>query len=239
MPEIRNQNIVVTGAAGDMGRAIVDMLAGQGARVAIADRDAARLADLEKSLRDRGVHVFAQVVDVTEEEQVAGFFAAAKQSLGRFDVLLNLPGLSIPGQIAAAAVADFDRMFDVNVKGAFLCAKQFVGHVDEKAGALVVNISSVAAKRANANAPLYCAAKAAVSMLADGLALQVAAKNVRVTTLSPGAANTQFWGTRAVPRDKFLKVEEIVEVIRFVLSMPQRVVFHDVVFESFDFWRSK
>jgi len=111
--------------------------------------------------------------------------------------------------------------------------------VEEGAGALVVNISSVAAKRANPNAPLYCAAKAALSMMADGLALQVGAKNIRVTTLSPGAADTQFWGTRKVPREKFLKVEDVVEVIRFVLTMPARVVFHDIVFESFDFWRSK
>jgi len=239
MPEIRNQTIVVTGAAGDMGRAIVDMLAGEGARLALADRDAARLGEVEKAARARGVPVVSAVVDVTDEAQVAAFFAKAKAELGAPDALLNLPGLSVPGQIPAQPLADFDLMFNVNVKGAFLCAKHFVAQVDETAGALVVNISSVAAKRANANAPVYCSAKAALSMLSDGLALQVAAKNIRVTTLCPGAADTQFWGNRKVPREKFLKASDVVDVIRFVLTMPARVVFHDIVFESFEFWRGK
>ena len=239
MQSIRERKIVVTGAAGDMGRAIVAMLAGEGAHLAIADRDAARLAELEREVVAKGGKVVAAVVDVTAEEQVAGFMARAKAELGRVDVLLNLPGLSIPGQIPAAALADFERTFDVNVKGAFLCAKHFVPQVDEATGAQVVNFSSVAAKRANANAPLYCAAKAALASLSEGLALQVAAKNIRVTTLSPGAADTQFWGARPVPRQKFLKVDDIVEVVRFILTMPPHVVFHDIVFESFDFWRSK
>lgn len=239
MPEIRNQAIVVTGAAGDMGRKLVDLLAGEGARLAIADRDAARLAEAEKAARDRGATVVTSVVDVTAEDQVAAFFAKAKAELGPLNALINLPGLSVPGQIPVQPLADFDLMFNVNVKGAFLCNRHFVAQVDESVGALIVNISSVAAKRANANAPLYCSAKAALSMMADGLALQVAAKKIRVTTLCPGAADTQFWGARKVPREKFLKVDDVVDVIRFVLTMPERVVFHDIVFESFDFWRSK
>jgi NADP-dependent 3-hydroxy acid dehydrogenase YdfG len=239
MSEIRDQVIVVTGAAGDMGQAIIAMLAAEGARLAIADCNATRLAELEGRLCASDIKTCSMVLDVTEETGVNDFFAKAKHELGPLDVLLNLPGLSIPGKIADAEVADYDRMFDVNVKGAFLCAKHFVRHVDEAAGGLVINVSSVAAKRANASAPLYCAAKAAVSMLADGLALEVAARNIRVTTLYPGAANTQFWGNRAVPRDKFLKVEEIVEVVRFVLNVPKRVVIHDLAFESFEFWRSK
>jgi NADP-dependent 3-hydroxy acid dehydrogenase YdfG len=239
MPEIRNQAVVLTGATGDMGQAIAEMLLREGAKLAICGRDPQKLAALEQRLARPGAPLAAGVVDVTAEDQVRDFFAKAKAALGRLDVLINCPGLSIPGPIAAAKVEDFQRMFDVNVKGAFLAAKHFVGLADESAGGLVINISSVAAKRANPNAPLYCAAKAALAMMADGLALQVAAKNIRVTTISPGAADTQFWGSRPVPREKFLKVEEVAEVIRFVLTMPSRVVFHDIAFESFDFWRCK
>lgn len=239
MTEIRNQVVAITGATGGMGRAIAALLARDGAKLAIAGRDPEQVAMLEKDLAGQGTEVVSSVVDITVEDQVARFFAKAQQAFGRLDVLVNVPGVSIPGPIPAARLEDFERMFDVNVKGAFLAAKHFVGLVEESAGGLVINIGSMAAKRANPNAPLYCAAKAALAMMAEGLALQLAAKNIRVTTLSPGAADSQFWGTRPVPREKFLKVEDIAEMVAFILRLPSRIVIHDVAFESFEFLRSK
>lgn len=239
MTEIRDQVVAITGATGDMGRAIAAMLAREGAKLAVAGRDPQKGASLEQDLAKQGVEVVSSVVDVTMEEQVAEFFTKAKKAFGRLDVLVNVPGLSIPGPIAATKVDDFERMFDVNVKGAFLCAKHFVGQVDETAGGLVINVSSMAAKRANPNAPLYCAAKAALAMMAEGLALQLTAKNIRVTTVSPGAADSQFWGSRPVPREKFLKVDDVAEMIQFILRLPKRIVIHDIAFESFEFLRSK
>ncbi len=239
MTEIRNQVVAITGATGGMGRAIAALLARDGAKLAIAGRDPEQVAMLEKDLAGQGTEVVSSVVDITVEDQVARFFAKAQQAFGRLDVLVNVPGVSIPGPIPAARLEDFERMFDVNVKGAFLAAKHFVGQVEESDGGLVINIGSMAAKRANPNAPLYCAAKAALAMMAEGLALQLAAKNIRVTTLSPGAADSQFWGTRPVPREKFLKVEDIAEMVAFILRLPPRIVIHDVAFESFEFLRSK
>ena len=240
MSDMQNQAVLITGATGGIGQAVAETLAAQGAKLAVTGRDPQKLAALETRLVQAGAAaVVAGVVDVTVEEQVRDLVARAQAAFGRLDVLVNCPGLSVPGPIAAAKVEDFDRMFDVNVRGAFLCAKHFLAAVDEAAGGLVINVSSIASKRANPNAPLYCAAKAAATMLADGLALQVMAKNVRVTTVSPGAVDSQFWGSRPVPREKFLKPADVAEVIRFVINMPRRMVFHDIVFESFDFLRSK
>lgn len=239
MPEIRDQVVVITGATGDIGKALALRLARDGAKLAITGRDPEKVAALETAIAELGATVVGGAVDITVEAQVAEFFAKARAALGKLDTLVNCPGLSIPSQIPAARVEDFETMFNVNVKGLFLAAKHFIGQLDEAAGGLVMNVSSVAGKRANPNAPLYCAAKAAANMLTEGLALQTAAKNVRVTTLSPGAVDTQFWGTRQVPRHKFLTVDDVAEVIRFVLGMPARIVFHDIAFESFEFLRSK
>ncbi len=239
MTEIRNQVVAITGATGGMGRAIAGSLVRAGAKVAIAGRDPEKVATLEKELAGQGTEVVSSKVDITVEDQVAEFFAKAKKTFGQLDVLVNVPGLSIPGPIPATQLDDFERMFDVNVKGAFLAAKHFVGQVDEAAGGLVINIGSMAAKRANPNAPLYCAAKAALAMMAEGLALQLVAKNIRVTTLSPGATDSQFWGGRPVPREKFLKVEDVAAMVEFIIRLPSRIVIHDVAFESFEFLRSK
>jgi NADP-dependent 3-hydroxy acid dehydrogenase YdfG len=146
----------------------------------------------------------------------------------------------VPGLIAETAEADFDRMLDVNVKGAFLAAKHFLGQVDPSRGGQFVQISSVAGKTANPNAPLYCTAKAALDMFGKALALQAKAANVRVTTLSPGAVSTPgFWGDRPVPHEKFLQPQDVAESVAYVLSLPPHVVLHEMVFEPWEFYRSK
>jgi short-subunit dehydrogenase len=121
----------------------------------------------------------------------------------------------------------------VNLKGTFLCSKHFIAYADPVQGGLIVHMGSMAAKRANPKAPLYCTAKAAVNMFSQGLALQLKANNIRVTTLNPGATDTGFWGDRLVPRDKFMTASDVAEVLLFVLRMNPNVVFHEIDFESF------
>ncbi len=235
---IKDMNIVITGATGGMGAALSEALADDGAGLALADVSAEATAKLADKLTGRARSVVAGSIDITDEDSVSAFFDRAKQSLGQLDVLLNLPGLSIASPISEMDVDAYDRIFDVNVKGAFLAAKHYLSRVDD-AGGLIMNVASMASKRANPNAPVYCAAKAAVAMFDEGLALQAVKQNVRVTTLNPGAANTAFWGDRPVPREKFLQPGDIVDAVRFVLNMPPRIVVHEVAFESFEFLKSK
>jgi NAD(P)-dependent dehydrogenase (short-subunit alcohol dehydrogenase family) len=237
--DLTNKTIVITGAAGGMGQAIARALAADKAQLAISDADPNRLHQLESELKSQSPNLLAHPADVTDESSMQTFIAAARERFGSLDVLLNLAGLSIPGQIAEMAVEDFDRTLDVNLKGTFLGSKHFLAAVDPQRGGLIVNIASVAAKTANPNAPVYCTAKAAVSMFSQGLALQAKAKNVRVTTLLPGATDTAFWGDRPVPREKFLQPDDVVAAIRFVLALPPHVVVHELLFESFAFFKGK
>ncbi|MEN6407391.1 MAG: SDR family oxidoreductase [Thermoguttaceae bacterium] len=236
---LRGMSFVITGAAGGMGRAIAPKLAAEGASLTLADRDPALLERLQGDLKPYAAQVLTQVVDVTDEPSVRSLFEAAKAKFGGVDVLLNLAGLSIAGQIAEMPVEEYDRIMDVNLKAAFLCSKHFLSIADPQRDGLIVNIASVAAKHANANAPMYCTAKAAVAMFSEGLALHAKQKNVRVTTLLPGATDTPFWGDRKVPREKFMQADDIVSAIQFVLSLPPHVVVHELVFESFEFFKHK
>ena len=102
-----------------------------------------------------------------------------------------------------------------------------------EAGGQIISVGSMAAKRANGNAPLYCTAKAAVNMLSAGMQIQYKEKNIRVTTLNPGGADTPFWGNRPVKRENLLKVSDVAEVIEFVLTRESRVAFSEINFESF------
>ena len=238
MTGLNEKTIVLVGAAGGMGRAIVSDLAGKGVRLALADLNQEALNEVAAAAKAAGAQVVAQALDSTQEDATAAFFAAVKEQLGAADTLVYLPGLSIPAKIESMAVADYDKTFDVNVKGAFLAAKHFLGIVDAEKGGQVLLTSSMASKRANPNAPVYCAAKAALSMLAQGLALQAKEKNVRVTTMLPGPTNTTgFWGTRPVPREKFMTTADIARMVRFILELPEHIVMHEVDFESFIYFK--
>ena len=153
--------------------------------------------------------------------------------------LVEEAGLSVAGPIAEMQLDDYRKIFDVNMMGTFLCSKHFLARVNPERGGLIVNFASMASKRANPNAPVYCAAKAAVSMFGQGTALQSVAKNVRVTTLNPGPTNTDFWAGRKAPLEKFMQPEDIAEAVQFLLRLPPRLVVHELSFESFDFIRSK
>ncbi len=226
MVNYNGKHVVITGASGGMGRVLCKALAEEGAKLSICSNDPA-VMDFAKEL---SCDVFAKAMDVTNEAEVKAFIEEAYEKYGEFYALANLAGLSIPGQIPETEESAYDLMMDVNVKGTFLCCKYFA----DKAAypAIIVNIGSMAARNANGNAPLYCTAKAAVNMLSRGLLLQVGSKNIRVTTVNPGGADTPFWGTRTVDRTKLMQAEDVVDIILFVLKSNPKVQIHDIYFES-------
>jgi len=185
MRKIKGKTIFVTGATGGIGEAVARQLHAAGARIIVSGRDQAKLDALAEAL---GGDCFAVAADVTDEAAVDRAIGAARDKLGPIDTLINVRGLSGPAQLAEMSVADFDRIFDVNVKGVFLCSKHFLRQVDADRGGLIVSISSVAGRNANPNAPAYCAAKAAMNMLSAGFSLQCKQANVRVSVVRPGAA---------------------------------------------------
>lgn len=231
--------IVIVGAGGGFGRALLEKLAPRGASLALADLASAPLADLAAQARSLGAaDVLTGAVDVTDETSIAAFFASVKEQFGRADTLLYLPGLSIAAPVADMPVDAYDKIVDVNLKGLFLAAKHFVPVTVPERDPLVTYISSQAATRPNPNAPVYCAAKAAVSVFGQGLALQVMKQNIRVTAIKPGPVNTVgFWGDRPVPREKFMQASDVAHVIDFILSLPPHLVTHEISFESFDFFK--
>lgn len=226
------KNVVVVGAAGGIGTLLCERLAEHGANLALCSKNAEKLSALVSELSGKySVKIVSRAVDVTDEAQVEGFMCEAGEALGKLDRLVNLAGLSIPNQYAQTELSVFDAVMDVNVKGSFLTCKHFAQNAADNA--LIINTGSMAARNTNANAPIYCMAKAAVNKLSDGLLLQYAKKNIRVTTINPGGIDTPFWGTRAVDRSKLMTALDVVEVFWFVLNMSETVQIHSIDFESF------
>lgn len=226
------KNVLITGASGGMGMLLCEKLAEGGANLALCSNDAQRLGALTDDLQAKySVKIVSKVLDITNEAEVEAFINDAAQKLGKFSNLINLAGLSIPNNYAETDTNVFETVMDVNIKGSFLTSKHFMPNAADSA--LIINIGSMAARNTNANAPIYCMAKAAVNKLSEGLLLQYAKKNIRVTTVNPGGVDTPFWGTRSVDRTKLMTAEDVVEVIWFVLNMNENVQIHSIDFESF------
>ncbi|MGC4945646.1 SDR family oxidoreductase [Streptomyces sp. DT224] len=219
--------IAVTGATGGIGRALVAALREGGAAVAVTGSDTQRLDSLTREMPG----AFGRVADITDEEQVAGFMKEAVGALGGLDVLVNLAGLSIPGDIATSSAADFGTMLDVNVSGTVFACKHAIPHLADGQG-LIVNVGSAAGLRPNATSPGYCTAKAAVAMFTAALSLQLKEQRIRVTHLAPGGTDTPFWADRPVQRESLMAPEDVVSALLYVISLPPHVVVRELLFES-------
>ena len=230
--DLKGKNALVTGASGGMGLLLCDRMAKAGMNLALCSVDKDGLAAQAKNLTDTyAIKLISEVVDTTNESSVAGFVQKAANTLGKLDFLINLAGLSIPNHYSETDVSVYEKVMDVNIKGSFLTSKYFAEAA--AASALIINIGSMAARKTNANAPIYCMAKAAVNKLSEGLLLQYGQKNIRVTTINPGGADTPFWGARTVDKSKLMQAGDVVDVIWFVLNLNDTIQMHSIDFESF------
>jgi NAD(P)-dependent dehydrogenase (short-subunit alcohol dehydrogenase family) len=172
---------VITGAASGIGAAAAELFEAEGATVVGVD------------LRDDSVGSVKLAADVTDEEQVRGMYARAREECGRIDVLFNNAGIN-PDDDASAVDTSLDawqRVQDVNLKSVFLCCKHGIPHLLDGGGGSVINTASfVAVKGAAVSQISYTASKGGVLALSRELGVEFADRGVRVNALCPGPVNT-------------------------------------------------
>ena len=188
---LAGRTALVTGAARGMGAASARLLAREGARVLVADRDLNSAEETAEMIRQEGGAAWAAEADITDEEANRRLVATALEHFGRIDILHNNVGASLALGDATAAeltVEAFQRSFDVNLKGMWLTCKHALPALRESSGS-IVNISSMAARNAY---PLvgYKTTKAAVVALTENLAAQNTQYGVRANAILPGLMNT-------------------------------------------------
>jgi len=171
---------LVTGAAGGIGRATVDLLVAEGAAVVGVDLRAA--ADDAPQVR---------TCDVGDPASVASAVASAVDELGGLDVLVNVAGIDQFRRFADLDVATWQRHLDVNLTGPMLMSHAALPHLRDTKGS-IVTIASIAGLRAQPYQAAYCASKAGVVMLMKSLALELAADGIRVNTVCPGGVETDL-----------------------------------------------
>ena len=191
---------VVTGGASGIGRATAERFAAAGASVVVADRDADGAERAAKELVADGGAAVACTVDVTDAAQAGEAMALAESRFGRLDTLSCNAGLATyPVPAMEADPDEFSRVFDVNVKGLWLCVRAAVPAMRRAGGGAVTITGSVMGERARPGFAAYASSKAAANHLARVLALELAPDGIRVNCLAPVATETpmlaSFLGT--------------------------------------------
>jgi NAD(P)-dependent dehydrogenase (short-subunit alcohol dehydrogenase family) len=191
--DLTGQVALVTGASSGIGRHLALLLAAAGATVALAARRTDRLAEAAREIEADGGNCRPFALDVTRPNSVAAAVAEAEQALGPLSLLVNNAGVVVSKPMLEHSEEEWDYVVDTNLKGAWLMAREFAGHlVDRKRPGRIVNIASVLGSRTIAGVPSYCAAKAGLIHLTHVLAMELARHGVLVNALAPGYVETDF-----------------------------------------------
>jgi 3-oxoacyl-[acyl-carrier protein] reductase len=195
-----NRVAVITGGAQSIGRAIVDRLAGAGVDIVIADVQLEKAQDTAKEVATAtGRKVIALKVDVSSTASAAEMMDEAVKQMGRIDILVNNAGITRDNLIMRMEESDWDKVIDINLKGAWNCSKAVVRTMMKARYGRIVNMASVSGLAGQAGQTNYSASKAGLVGFTKALAREVASRNITVNAVAPGFIPTSL--TADLPAD--------------------------------------
>ncbi|WP_372670719.1 SDR family NAD(P)-dependent oxidoreductase [Amycolatopsis kentuckyensis] len=189
--ELSGSTALVTGGTSGIGRATAIALAGLGAHVVLSGRDAGRGAEVVARIRESGGKADFVAADLTDASSARELAARASELGGRIDVLVNNAGIFPTGPTASLSEADFDRVYDINVKVPYFLVAALAPAMAERGHGAIVNVSTMVATRGMAGMALYGSSKAAIELMTKAWAAEFGPSGVRVNAISPGPTRTE------------------------------------------------
>ena len=217
---------IVTGGSRGIGRAVAQCLAEDGASVVVSGLDPARLGAATKELEGLGVPVLGVVADAARREDAERLVDQTKDRFGRIDVLVNNAGITRDALLVRMKDEDWDRVLDVNLRGAFLMMRAVAKVMMRQKGGRIINITSAAGAMGNPGQANYSAAKAGLIGLTKAVARELSRWGILVNAVAPGLIETDM--AAALPQDareallaqvplgRIGSGREVAEVVRFL-----------------------
>jgi len=192
---LKNKHALLTGAAGGIGLAVAEAYLVQGARCTVADIGAQPTPGLAALMQRHPEALHYLRTDVTQLAQIDALIEQASARFGAITILFNNAAIFDMAPLLDSHEAMYDRIFAVNVKGAFFVMQKVLAHMVAQGvqGAAVINMASQAGRRGEALVSHYCASKAAVISYTQSAALAMAPHRIRVNGISPGVIDTPMW----------------------------------------------
>ena len=225
---LEGQVALVTGASRGIGAVIARRLAQDGAKVAVnyqSSEEAAR--QVAQSIIDLGGEALVMAGDVSREDSAEGFVKQVLEQWGRIDILVNNAGITRDRLLLRMTAEDWDRVIEVNLRGAFLCTRYVMPHLIRRRQGRVINISSVVGLGGNPGQANYAASKAGLIGFTKAVAREVASRNITVNALAPGFIDTggmvdqmteearkQVLGR--IPMGRFGSADDVAEAVVFL-----------------------
>jgi len=226
MGEFSNSVVVITGAAGNLGRATAEAFAREGARLALLDRGQDALDDLVRDLPGPGTSKgFA--VDLLDANSVNSLAERVQQELGPARVLANIAGgFRMGPKIHQTPDSDWDLMLNLNLRSVFYCCRAFIPQMLAQGGGRVVSVSARAAREGKSKMGPYCAAKAGVITLTESLAAEYKFDGININCILPGTIDTPQNRLDMPDADyqKWVQPAALADVVLFLASDAARAV---------------
>ena len=225
---------LVTGASSGIGEGIALGLAEAGATVALSARRKDRLDALVKKIEEAGGKALALPGDMTIEAEAKKAVEDTVAQLGRIDILINSAGVMQAGGIENCDLDEYRRVMDINLFGTLYTCTAAVPHMLEQGGGDIITISSLAGRKGGPFTNAYSASKHAVNFMTDAMRQELGDRNIRVTTLMPGATESEVAGNISDPnwrkaiqahvtKEGAVKPKDMGDTVVFILSLPRRV----------------
>jgi len=235
-----NKVAIVTGAGRGIGKAIAIALAREGANIIAIDVNIQTAEEVAKEIKSLDRQAWAIQVDVSDSKEVNRMVQSVLKKFKRVDILVNNAAIIKRGSIEDLTEEDWDRVMDVNLKGAFNCMKAVVGTMKKQRYGKIVNISSIAGKIGDlASAPCYGASKAGMTCLAKSLARELASYNINVNVVAPHAIETDMskeWSEEKrkniianIPLGRMGEPEDVAEAVVFLVSDKAKFITGEVL----------
>jgi len=229
--DLSGKSALVTGGSRGLGKAIAGAFASHGAKVAVCGRKQENLDKAVKELQDAGHTVSAHVANVGKPDQVKRLFESVEADFEKLDILVNNVGMNIlTPSVTTTDPALWDKIIETNLKGTFLTSSGAVGLMKKAGKGKIINISSIAARRAAMGMGIYCVAKAGVEMLTQVLAIELVGDHITVNGIAPCVIRTDFtqpfWSNEAtlkeivktIPMGRIAETEDIVGTALYLAS---------------------
>ncbi|MFL0948745.1 SDR family oxidoreductase [Vibrio parahaemolyticus] len=226
--------VVITGASSGIGEAITRRFSEEGHPLLLVARRVERLEALNLP------NTLCEKVDVTDQASLITAIEKAEAQFGPADVLVNNAGVMLLGQIDTQDAAEWKRMFDVNVLGLLNGMHSVLASMKARNSGTIINISSIAGKKTFPDHAAYCGTKFAVHAISENAREEVAASNVRVTTIAPGAVETELlshttsqdikdgYDAWKVDMGGVLAADDVARAVMFAYQQPQNVCIREI-----------
>jgi len=227
---------LVTGGARGIGKTICSYFLDEGASVVIFDINVDDGKDTEKGFNNKygtGRATFLKV-DITDEDEVESTTNKVVEEKDKIDILVNNAGITIDNLIMRMSVADWKKVIDINLTGAFTCSKFVIKHMVKARSGNIINISSIVGVHGNAGQANYSASKAGLIGLTKTLARELAGRNIRVNAVAPGYIETEMTGKLSekikemllgqIPTKKLGSVDDVAKSVLFLASEDSKYI---------------